>query len=78
MTPMRRTTIMAEEDLLAQLQAIARDEGKPLAEVIREALRQRARTPQPPLQSVGTGRSREGIGPVDWDADAAFAPPPWR
>ena len=75
---MRRTTIMAGEDLLDQLQAIARDEGKPLAEVIREALRQRARTPQPPLQSVGTGRSREGIGPVDWDADTAFAPPPWR
>ena len=75
---MRRTTIMAEEDLLAQLQAIARDEGKPLAEVIREALRQRARTPQPPLQLIGTGRARDGVAPVDWEADAAFDLPPWR
>jgi len=75
---MRRTTIMADEDLLARLQAIARDEGKPLAEVVREALRERARTPIPPLHSVGAGRARYGVGPVDWDADGAFAPPPWR
>lgn len=41
---MSRTTIMADEALLDQLRAIAREEGVSLAEVIRQGLEWRART----------------------------------
>jgi metal-responsive CopG/Arc/MetJ family transcriptional regulator len=35
---MKRTTIMAEEELLYKIERIAREQGKSKAEVIREAL----------------------------------------
>jgi hypothetical protein len=41
---MTRTTIMADDALLDQLRAIAREEGVSLAEVIRQGLEWRART----------------------------------
>lgn len=41
---MRRTTIVAEDELLEQLRAIARDEGLSLGEVIRQGLEWRAKT----------------------------------
>jgi hypothetical protein len=72
---MRRTTIMADEALLAQLAEIARAEGLPLAEIIRQALRQRADQPQPPLRSVGIARSSGGE-PIDWNAPLAGGPRP--
>lgn len=42
MLHMKRTTIMADEDLLARLREIARSEKIPLAEVIRQGLELRA------------------------------------
>jgi hypothetical protein len=39
---MKRTTIMADDGLLEQLRAIARDEGISLGEVIRQGLEWRA------------------------------------
>ena len=44
MTRMSRTTIMAPDDLLDQLRAIAKEEGISLGEVIREGLEWRAQT----------------------------------
>jgi predicted transcriptional regulator len=73
---MRRTTIMADEVLLARLEEIARAEGKPLAEIIRQALRQRAEQPQPALRSMGIA-AYDGE-PVDWNAPLTPDPPAWR
>jgi hypothetical protein len=44
MTKMSRTTIMADDALLDQLRAIAKEEGISLGEVIRQGLEWRAQT----------------------------------
>lgn len=44
MTKMSRTTIMADDELLEHLRAIAREEGVSLGEVIRQGLEWRAQT----------------------------------
>lgn len=74
---MKRTTIMADEELLERLRAIARVEGLSLAEVIRQGMELRAR-PQRTLAFLGAGKSKPGLAPVDWNADMVFEPPPWR
>lgn len=74
---MKRTTIMAEEELLDRLRAIARLEGLSLAEVIRQGMEMRARS-QRRLAFIGAGKSNPGLTPVDWNADMVFEPPPWR
>ncbi len=73
---MKRTTIMADEELLDDLRRIAREDGVPLAEVIRDALRIKAAQRKPRLK--GKGAFRSGLPPVDWNADLAIEPPPWR
>jgi len=72
---MKRTTIMADEELLDDLRCIAED-GVPLAEVIRDALRTKAAQRRPRLKGKGVFRS--GLPPVDWNADLATEPLPWR
>jgi hypothetical protein len=60
MTRMSRTTIMADDALLDQLRAIAKDEGISLGEVIREALEWRARLRRRPPSFVGKASSEGG------------------
>lgn len=76
---MQRTTIMADPETLERLRAIARDEGRSLAEVIREALEARASRPRPTLRFLGVGASAPGTGPTAREASEAIPePPPWR
>lgn len=53
MARMTRTTIMADDELLDRLRAIAREEGISLGEVIREGLDWRARIRGRPPSFVG-------------------------
>ena len=76
---MQRTTIMAEEHTLARLREIAHQEGRSLAEVIREALEERARRPAPRLQFLGIGESAAGTGPTARESgDRSWIRPQWR
>jgi len=63
MARMSRTTIMAPDDLLDQLRAIAKEEGISLGQVIREALETRARIRRRPPSFIGKVSS--GGGPSD-------------
>ena len=56
---MKRITMMVDEQLLAELRKIARDEGVSLAEVIREGLDWRARRPGRPPSFIGAVASGE-------------------
>jgi predicted transcriptional regulator len=63
---MKRTTIMIEEELLYQLKQIARQQEKPFASVVREALavyvteQQEQNWPENPLLAIaGIGESEE-------------------
>lgn len=76
---MRRTTIMADEDTLERLRDIARHEGRSLADVIREALDERARNPRPRLHFLSVGASEPGTGPTAREsAELRPEPPAWR
>jgi hypothetical protein len=50
---MSRTTIMAPDDLLDRLRAIAKEEGISLGEVIRQGLEWRARLRRQPPSFIG-------------------------
>lgn len=63
MARMSRTTIMADDALLDQLRAIAKEEGTSLGHVIREGLEWRARLKGRPPKFVGAAPS--GGGPHD-------------
>ena len=63
MARMSRTTIMADDALLDQLRAIAKEEGISLGEVIREALKMRATARRRPPSFIGKASS--GGGPSD-------------
>lgn len=54
---MKRTTIMADEETVERLQALARDRGVSFAEVAREALEQKAREYRPRPKSLGVADS---------------------
>jgi len=57
---MKRTTVFADENTLLSLQAIARETGVSVAELIRRALEafvDQYRSSKPPLSFVGIGRS---------------------
>ena len=57
---MQRTTIMAEAETLDKLRALAHARGVSLAEVVREALEQKARDYQPRPTCLGVGSSERG------------------
>jgi len=73
---MQRTTIVAPDDLLDRLRAIAAERHVSMATVIREALEEKARTHRPRPRSLGIGDSgqtdisrrigEEGMGPAPW------------
>lgn len=76
---MRRTTIMAPEDLIERLQAIAREEHVSLAEIIRQGLEWRASRPGKTPRFIGAGRSTEP--PYDMARQAGdidYSPRSWR
>jgi Ribbon-helix-helix protein, copG family len=76
---MRRTTIMADEQLLERLRAIARREHLSLAEVIRQALELRAAQPARTLRFIAAGEST--AEPRDMARRASelnFEPRSWR
>jgi predicted transcriptional regulator len=54
---MRRTTIVAPEELLDRLRRIAAERGASMAAVIREALEEKAATQRPKPRSIGIGAS---------------------
>lgn len=54
---MQRTTIMAEASTIERLRAIARERGVSFAEVVREALEEKARCWRPKPLSLGSGQS---------------------
>lgn len=79
MMTMKRTTIMADPETIARLKAIASREGRPLAEVIREALEDRVRRPRPRLHFLGIAASTPGTGPTAREsAEVTPEPRPWR
>jgi Ribbon-helix-helix protein, copG family len=74
---MRRTTIVAPEDLLRRLRGIAAERGTSVATVIREALEEKAKGHRPRPRSLGIGDS----GHTDTarrSADERPEPRPWR
>lgn len=76
---MKRTTVVAPEELLARLQDIANQERLSLAEVIRQGMEMRADQPDRKLSFFGIGSSSEP--PFDTarrSGDLDFEPPPWR
>jgi hypothetical protein len=79
MVYMERTTVMADPETLARLREIAREERRPLAEIIREALEDRARRPRPALRFLGIGASQPGTGPTAKEiGELTPEPPEWR
>jgi hypothetical protein len=75
----KRTTIVASEDLLERLRDIAQDERVSLAEVIRQGLEWRASQPERQPRFIASGRSTEA--PYDTARRAGeieYAPRSWR
>jgi hypothetical protein len=73
---MIRTTVMASEELVARLRAIAREEGLPLAEVIRQGLEERARMGRPRFSFAAAGESSADAPPIDWNRVEIAVPSP--
>ncbi len=73
---MRRTTIVAPDDLIDRLRREATERGVSLATVMREALEEKARSWRPKPRSLGIGDSgrtdiarrigEESIAPEQW------------
>jgi len=73
----RRTTIVAPDDLLQRLRALAAERGVSLAAVIREALEEKAARHRPKPRSLGMAAS----GYTDTarrSGDERPEPRPWR
>jgi hypothetical protein len=54
---MRRTTIMASDDLIGRIRRMAAERGVPVAVVIREALEEKVKSYWPRPRSLGAGAS---------------------
>jgi len=74
---MRRTTIVAPDDLLDRLRDEAATRGVSLATVIREALEEKARRHRPKPKSLGIGDSGRGDLARRTGEEPAV-PEPWR
>jgi ribbon-helix-helix CopG family protein len=76
---MKRTTIMADEELLDRLRAAARREGRSLAEIIREGLLWRAERRPARLRFIGAAASSSKRTDTARRAGTlAFGPRSWR
>ncbi len=74
---MRRTSIMADEDVLQRLRDLAHDRGVSLAEVIREALEQKAGEFRPRPKCLGMFSSGDPHGSSIAD-EGQIPPVSWR
>ncbi len=73
---MRRTTIVAPDELIELLRRAAAEQGTSMAQLIREALEEKVKSPQPRPRSLGIGASghpdtarrtgEEGSEPRPW------------
>ena len=54
---MERTTISLPRDLIVRLRVIAAERRVSMAQVIREALEEKAKQPRPQSKSIGSGDS---------------------
>jgi hypothetical protein len=54
---MKRTTIVAPEELLDRLRRVAAERGTSMAMLVREALEEKARSQRPKPRSLGIGDS---------------------
>lgn len=68
-----RTTIMADEGTVRRLRALAEDRGVSFAEVVREAMEDKAREYRPRPKSLGAGSS--GRRDVSGKAGVGRTPP---
>ncbi len=77
---MKRTTIMAPDDVLQQLRRIAVERRVSLATVIREALQKEAESNRPLPRSLGIGDSgyTDTSERASNPRDELFDPPSWR
>lgn len=76
---MKRTTIMADEDVLEQLKAVARRERTSLAAIIREGLEWRARQRPPKPSFIGAAASSEPPhDAAERAGEIEFEPRSWR
>ena len=74
---MKRTTIVAPEELIERLRRIAEDRGVSLATVIREAMKMKADTYIPKPKTLGMADS--GITDIARrSAEERPVPRPWR
>jgi hypothetical protein len=76
---MKRTTVMADEELLDRLREVARRDGVSLAEVIRQGLEWRAEQRPSPPGFIGIDASEEP--PFDTarrSGELPFEPRSWR
>jgi hypothetical protein len=74
---MKRTTIVANEEVLEKLRALARQRGVSFAEVVREAVEEKAGEYRPQPKSLGIGAS--GRSDVSSVAGVGRSPgSPWR
>jgi predicted transcriptional regulator len=78
MMTMIPTTISADPALLRRLHEIAQQEGRSLADVVREALEWRASRASTRLGFIGSGESEGSTDTARRAGDIAFEPPPWR
>ena len=74
---MKRTTIVAPEELIERLRRVAEDRGVSLATVIREAMEMKAEASIPKPKSLGIASS--GFSDIPRrSADERSVPRPWR
>lgn len=75
---MKRTTIMAEEDLLDRLREVAASEGRSLGDIVREALEEKVTALAPAPKSLGHGDSRGRAPRAAKIGDLDIEPDSWR
>lgn len=76
---MKRTTIVAPEELLDRLRLIAQEEDTSLAQVIREALEWRVSRPDRTFHFTGAGQSSESPHDTARQAgEMTYTPRSWR
>lgn len=74
---MIRTTILADDEVVERLRRLARERGVSLAQVVREALDEKAKSFAPKPTSLGAGTSSAGSSAR---AESSTRQPPrsWR
>lgn len=76
---MKRTTIVAPEELLDRLQGIADQESVSLAQVIRQGLELRVEQANRPLSFIGVGQSvDEPFDMARQSGELEYSPISWR